>query len=260
VARHRQAATRELAPQIDVREELTLFGRLSGMTQPAYEQFLAWAERKPWLAERPWLIWLSRALPVLAVGWLFAQAAGLLRAPFWLLFIGCNLALTYLFGKQLEETLDEVSERQAVFQPYAAIFHLIEEQPFAAPLLVRLQEDLAQERTKADEQMQRLGRILVFGDLRRSLLFPFVQAFLLWNVHTLWLLEGWQRTAGQQVRRWLERLAEVEALAALGTLSYDQPDWAFPEIVEEQTPLLQGQHLGHPLLPPAVCVGNDVMV
>src|SRR5262249_27333513 len=157
VARHRQAATRELAPQIDVREELTLFGRLSGMTQPAYEQFLAWAERKPWLAERPWLIWLSRALPVLAVGWLFAQAAGLLRAPFWLLFIGCNLALTYLFGKQLEETLDEVSERQAVFQPYAAIFHLIEEQPFAAPLLVRLQEDLAQERTKADEQMQRLG-------------------------------------------------------------------------------------------------------
>src|SRR5262249_34861381 len=54
VARQRQAATRELAPQIDLREELTLFGRLSGMTQPAYEQFLAWAERTPWLTEHPW--------------------------------------------------------------------------------------------------------------------------------------------------------------------------------------------------------------
>src|SRR5262249_19197850 len=42
--------------------------------------------------------------------------------------------------------------------------------------------------------------------------------------------------------------------------AFDQPGWAFPELVdvEGQTPLLVGRSMGHPLLPPAVCVGNDV--
>jgi DNA mismatch repair ATPase MutS len=62
------------------------------------------------------------------------------------------------------------------------------------------------------------------------------------------------------VRVWLETLSELEALSALATLAADNPTWAFPEIVEKAAdgPALSARNLGHPLLPPAVCVGNDV--
>ena len=256
----RQDAARDLAPRVDARDELSLFGRLSGMTHYEYGRFLAWAETAPWLAARPALIWLSRILPAFTILALIAQLVHLTPNPYWLAGIGLNLIITYFTGKKIEELLDGVAERQVVFLPYATIFRYVAQQPFEAALLRQVQADLAAERVAADEQMRRLAAILRFGDLRRSLLFPILQAFLLWNYHTLWLLEGWQRVAGPHVRRWLERLSEAEALAALGTLAFENPDWAWPEIVESKEPQVAGIALGHPLLPPDLCVGNDVTI
>jgi hypothetical protein len=256
--RERQAAARELAPDVEAREELTLFGRLSGMTRYEYGRFLGWAERAPWLTQQPALIWASRIIPALTVLALLVQLVGLTQLPLFLAGVALNIALTYGTSKRIEELLDEVSERQVVFLPYATIFRFVERRSFEAPLLRRVQADLAAERVNADEQMGRLAAIMRFGDLRLSLLFPILQAFLLWNFQTLWLLERWQRAAGPHVRRWLERLAEAEALGALGTLAFENPAWAWPEIAEGETPLVVGRDLGHPLLPPDVCVGNDV--
>ena len=258
--RQRQEAARELAPMLDLRDELTVFGRLSGMTQGAYERFLHWAESGFWLMRRPWLIWLARALAVLTVLAFVAQFSGLVPYPVWLPFIGVNILVTWLFGKPVERIVDQVAERQAVFQPYAGVFALVERQPFQAEILRAIQADLAADALNADEQMRRLGRIMQFGDLRLAFFFPALQAIFLWNFHTAWMLETWKRAAGKHVRAWLETLAELEAVSALGALAFDNPDWAFPEIVEGGEPVLQSRNLGHPLLPPDVCVGNDVSI
>jgi MutS domain V len=260
--RERQAAVAELAEVVDFRDELTLFGRLSGMSPAGYQHFLEWAEQEPWLLARPALIWISRILPVLTVGLAVLNLAGVVRLPFWLLALAASIILSMLFGKQIEELIDQVSDRQAVFQPYEGIFARVEQQPFEAERLRRVQRDLAAERLNADEQMRRLGRILQFGDLRLSMFFPIIQAFLLWNFHTLWLLEGWQRAAGRRVRVWLETLSELEAVSALATLAADNPTWAFPEIIAKSAdvPAFSARNLGHPLLPPAICVGNDVSI
>ena len=258
--RERQTAVDELAELVDFRDELTLFGRLSGMSRAGYRNFLAWAEQEPWLLKHPALIWTSRILPVLTVGLAVLNVTGVVRAPFWLLALGASILFSMSYGKQINELIDQVSDRQAVFQPYEGVFARVAQQPFEAERLRRIQRALAAEQLNADEQMRRLGRILQFGDLRLSMFFPIIQAFLLWSFHTLWLLEGWQQAAGRRVRVWLETLSELEALSALAMLAADNPTWAFPEIVEKAAdgPALSARNLGHPLLPPAVCVGNDV--
>ncbi|WIG59741.1 MAG: MutS-related protein, family 1 [Ktedonobacterales bacterium] len=263
VVRARQEAVRELAPLVDLREELTLFGRLSAMTATEYQHFLTWAESEAWFARRRWLLWLSRLLPVIAVGSLVAQVAGLTRLPIWLGVLAINVLLTWLVGKPVERILDEVADRQALFLPYAGIFQQVERQRFAAPALRELQARLTASGLNADGQLRRLGSILRFGDIRLSFFFPVLQAFLLWNFHALWLLERWQRRAGPHVRTWLETLSEIEALAALATLSFDNPTWAFPEITditEKQPAVLAARDLGHPLLAAEVRIGNDVTV
>lgn len=258
--RERQAAVAELAPLRDLRDELTLFGRLSGMSLPAYARFITWAEQDPWLAHRPWLIWLSRVLPVLTLGFLVAQLAGLTPYPVWLGFLAVNVLVSWRTGEPVGALLDQISERQAVFQPYAGIFGLVAGQSFKSPLLRRIQEEISADRMAADAEMRRLSRILRFGDLRLAIFFPVVQAFLLWNFHTLWLLEGWQHRSGKQVRAWLEQLSELEALAALAALAHDNPTWAYPKVASDGPRELSARNLGHPLLPPEVRVGNDVRV
>jgi DNA mismatch repair ATPase MutS len=54
-------------------------------------------------------------------------------------------------------------------------------------------------------------------------------------------------------------LGQAEALAALATLAHDNPEWVFPTL-EPAADTLEAQGLGHPLLPAANRVVNDVAV
>jgi hypothetical protein len=271
--RARQSVVSELAPMIDFRDDFELSGRLMGdASESVYEVFLRWVESGPWLSRRPALIWESRILPLLTVGLLALQLfTHLVPYPLWLAPLAINILLNQQQGKVVDELLDQVSDRQRVFQPYSDLFALVSGQSFTSPRLQELVGKLSAGGRRADEQMGRLARILQFGDLRRSLISPVLQAVLLWNFHTLWLLEGWQRDNARHAREWLQALGTLEAYAALATLGYDHPDWAFPEVttdddeVGEATtgrrgPVLQARNVGHPLLPDEVCVGNDVSI
>ncbi|MGO8947340.1 MAG: MutS-related protein [Ktedonobacterales bacterium] len=272
----RQKVVAELAPMIDFRDDFELSGRLmSDGAESVYQVFLGWAESGPWLSKRPVLIWLSRILPVLTIGLLIAQLTHLAPYPLWLAPLLIGILVIQADGKPVEVLLDEVSDRQRVFQPYSELFALVSQQNFTAPRLRALVNQLTAGGQRADQQMSRLARILQFGDLRRSMIFPLIQAVLLWNFHTLWMLEGWQRDTGQYARSWLEALGTLEAYTALATLAYDHPDWVFPEVTnrgaggrsgsrgkDQRTllPVLAARNLGHPLLPDESCVGNDVSI
>jgi DNA mismatch repair ATPase MutS len=64
--------------------------------------------------------------------------------------------------------------------------------------------------------------------------------------------------SGRRVRGWLEALGELDALAQLGTMRRDHPDWAIPQIgpVRELT----AGAIGHPLIADDRRVANDVVV
>ncbi|HEY7356534.1 MAG TPA: hypothetical protein VH590_08700, partial [Ktedonobacterales bacterium] len=171
VVAKRQAAAAELAAQIDFRDTFALSGRLMGKAQPTYERFLEWAEGDSWLVQRPWLIWLARLLPILTIGLLGLQLAGLLRYPLWLPFLFANLTLLALFLRPANEAINGAVERQRVFRTYANLFQQITARSYAAPALQQLQADLTADGLRADQQMLRLARLMPFSDIRRAYFF-----------------------------------------------------------------------------------------
>lgn len=58
----------------------------------------------------------------------------------------------------------------------------------------------------------------------------------------------------------IDVVAEFEALLSLSAYAYEHPDDHFPEFVEasEARAFLEGEELGHPLIPAAKCVRNSV--
>ena len=261
VARARQPAVAELAPLHDFRDGLALRGRLLGRAQSGYEQFLAWAERAPYLHGHAWLLRASRAVPLATLALAALQWLGVLAGPWWLAGVAVGVVLTATAGRAVDALLDEVAERQEIFATYAAMFAQISDQPFAAPALRELQNSLTAGGLRADAQMRRLARIVALADLRGWMFFYPIQIATLWNVHVLWLLERWRAVAGARARDWLAALGDAEALAALAALAHDQPAWAFPELPDAPAPgapLLDAHGMGHPLLPPERRVDNDV--
>src|SRR5690606_5107208 len=80
---------------------------------------------------------------------------------------------------------------------------------------------------------------------------------LAYSVHAALAAERWRSAHGHRVRGWLEAIAELEALMSIAAYSYEHPDDAFPELVEGPATFV-GTDLGHPLMPDAKCVRNDV--
>jgi DNA mismatch repair ATPase MutS len=92
-----------------------------------------------------------------------------------------------------------------------------------------------------------------------SVLYLPLQALTLWDVHVLAALERWKQDGGQEARRWLTTLGEIEALASLAGLGFDNSSWVFPT-VSPNAASFAATRLGHPLLPEDVRVSNDITV
>ena len=259
--RERQAAVAELAPMVELREALSARALLVGEVRGRdVERFLRWAEGEPWLARRPWLVWLARLLPPATVALLALRAQGQAVGELWPFPLAGGLALAAVCGRAVQRTLDESAASATGLRQHAALFATARRPAYASPRLVELRGELAG-RSGSDRALARLERIMRFAELRYSATaHALVNAVTLWDLHVVAALEAWQRRAGSHARRWFTALGEIEALAAFAGLRHDHPDWAFPEVVEGSTPLVEAEALGHPLLIDGARVPNDVTI
>ena len=256
----RQEVVAELAPEVDFRQQIEVRARPLDRIPPDTGQFLEWAEGEPWLLVRPALLWATRLLPIITIGLLVAAGISDLPLSPGLFFVTVNLVLSYRLRERLEETLNRVSAREGELLRYAEAMEKAAGRPAKAEMLRRNAGLLSSEGVPAHRWMDLLHRRVVMSDARHSALLHFpLQLLLLWDFHMVWLLELWQRAAGRRVRGWLAALGEVEALAALAGLSFDNPDWVFPVVaVAEDSIVARG--LGHPLIAAEQRVANDIEV
>jgi DNA mismatch repair ATPase MutS len=134
---------------------------------------------------------------------------------------------------------------------------LIAAESFEAPLLREAQGKLRASGAEATVEMARLERILGFLFARNNEVWRFfVGPLLLWDIHCVIALERWRIRVGKHVRPWLLAIGDVEALASLAGLAFEQPDYAFPDIAP--APCFDAEALGHPLIAAGKRVPNDV--
>jgi DNA mismatch repair ATPase MutS len=70
-------------------------------------------------------------------------------------------------------------------------------------------------------------------------------------------IEHWRIQHGEALRAWLDAWAEFEALNALANYAYENAENTFPEFSTREA-RFEAEALGHPLIPDASCVRNDV--
>ena len=255
----RQRAVAELAPRVELREELALLAeRTMGVTEGDFARFLEWAEGTGWLHDRRMVLWLSRLIPIVTIA---TTAAALARAAPWSvpgLSLLAGVLLVVAQRRRLRETLTSVLTRATGLREHAAMLGVVAAMKMEAPLLRRLCERVAHG-GGARGALERLDGALSMAEGEASLIGALARVVLLWDFLVVARLERWQASAGREVRRWLEALGELEALAALATLHHDNPTWSFPEI-DERADRIEALELAHPLLPAATRVANDVAV
>jgi len=254
----RQRALAELAPDLDLREELALLGGgVRSEVDPT--RLTAWGEAPPAVGALETLL--------LRIG-AFIGSAGLLTSmvlwamriwgplPFWLFL----LALWGLFsvrGYRLQRLIQALEEPRRELKVLALVLRRLETLQVTSPRLIGLRDSFTAGGLTASRAIRRLDRLVQWLDAGRNLIFAPVAWFLMWPLHFGLAIEAWRLEAGPRIRAWLAALGEYEALCSLASHAWEHPDDPWPELLESG-PVYDGEDLRHPLLPEGECVANSV--
>jgi DNA mismatch repair ATPase MutS len=102
-----------------------------------------------------------------------------------------------------------------------------------------------------------LHRLSELHDWQHNQVFAPFAAALLWGTHLAYAIESWRREHGAKVATWLGAVGEFEAFGSLSAYRFEHPADPFAELADGPA-TFDGADLGHPLLPDARMVRNDV--
>jgi len=266
--RRRQAVVRALAADTEGREALAVEALL---IDPIDRR--RWSGIAQWLASPPvfktasesmlppWAIHAARILPALSVPLFVAWLADV-PVPWWSWggLWAVQTALAWRWATALTEYLDTASRLSKGLRGHHALFAAWEHYSTDSEELQSLLSQLGGETGRpASQEIRSLERWLDAADSRASMLHHVMAPVLMWDVHVAWGLDKWRERAGSHFQDWFGALGELEALSALATLAYDQPEWCYPEIHDREAGF-EADGLGHPLLERGVVRTSDVQM
>ena len=264
--RERQGAVEDLRGRMDLREDLTVLGG-SVRAEVRPDVLLRWATAPavftgPSASALKAMAWLlGVATPLVLLSLLYGVSVPGIPSsagPQLLVALLALEAVIYLkHRKQVRQVMHGMEKPERDLRVLAVMLARLEAEDFQAPRLLELQAQLRAEGRRASAAISRLARLAMWLDSERNALFVPIGLLTMWGVHFALAIEGWRRHAGAQVPRWLAAVGEFEALVALASYAFEQPEDPFPELTEGGV-LLDGELLGHPLLPDADCVRNSV--
>jgi MutS domain V len=256
VIRARHASIVDLRTRLEFRESMAIDGESSKIDLHP-DALLAWA-RAPNRLESRWILWTAPLLAGIAVGSIAIWAVWGLLFPL-LTVIVIEAAIGYFLRKPIHEAITTVESAFDDLKGLSVMLKLIEAQRFAAAPLVELQRKLSSHSLNASAALAKLATIVNFVEARRNpILTPFM-LLLMYPLLTALAAERWRGIHGAVIHSWLEVLGEFEALLSLAQYSYEQFADPFPEFLDG-VPAFEATGLGHPLIPAAVRVCNDVAI
>ena len=256
----RQAAVRELARRLDLRERLALAAEEELTGSPEHngsspDALSAWGERTD--SSVPRLLHFL-AVP-LAMLWLVVLALWAVRgwhAPL-LLTSALNLALTYRYRSGVMQGAAAAEQAAHGLASLASVMAAFESEPFAAPLLLEITSSLCTHGAAPSRAVAQLGHTMQWLESSDNWFVRLLDLFVFWTPLCMLAIERWRRRYGARVRAWLTAVGEFEALCSLGTFCYERPQASFPQISAEDV-ALDARQLIHPLLPPGRAIPNDL--
>ncbi|MDJ1483376.1 DNA mismatch repair protein MutS [Cytophagaceae bacterium YF14B1] len=259
--RQRQEAVAELGKDLEWQQNFQARGRHHTDGPSSAAIIREWLQTPASLHKKTGLIVVSYLMPaIMAFAIILAALTDVsYHFPFVLGLI--NIGIVGLVNKQIQHLTDQAYETSKPLQLYADLLKDIERHPFQSSRMVYLKNELISEGHSSSEKIEQLAGISANLLSAHNPFFGlFANGLVLWNIFWAIRLERWKANTHTDLSRWLNALAETEALNSLAGFYHANSDYVFPTLVkkgEEPGFCLISKSLGHPLLLARKRVIND---
>ena len=261
VVGERQEAVRELCGRLDLQEDVWVTA--AGLSpRLSVEDLEAWGGAPRRLTGLGWPI-LAVILGALNLVAFLAWSFGPLEGKLLLLAFGVSTALAMVVRSRVSQVLGELDMSASELRFLSSLLARLESESFSGSFLRDLQRtssDPADEQspgTDPSAALADLAKLIEWNDSRRNQFFQPISLLLHVGTQLGFAVERWRARHGGEIGDWLRAVGEFEALSALATFSFENPDYVFPELISDGS-VFEGEGLVHPLLPRESRVANDV--
>lgn len=252
-----QEAIGELKTKMDWRQDFLALAMISYDTKNTYDALIYWKSFENNKLPKV-LIALSVILPVLFFGFLaayFITSKVILLSYLTYVFIANMIVLGSSF-KRIQSEIAKADNVAKIIKQYSLLVQKIETETFQSKRLIDLQQELIFKNATASKHLKDLSELFSRMDTINNFVTATVfNGMFLFNLYVLKALLKWKENYSEKLEQWINIVGEFEALNSLANLSYNNPDFVFPEINSDYK--IGFSNLSHPLLNSATRIGND---
>lgn len=276
----RQSAVKELSDKIHFRQRLEVEGKIISNNIENLDELYIWMKKRNNFIIKTELIWVLRILSTITAITTLTLILKIMKfllalfldihifipeivnlipyyIPTFLIFIQCCILI--IKKEDRRKNLIIVEKYKNSIVTYRNMIKYVEKHKFNSQYIANLYEQLHNsDGQSASKQIDSFSIICELIANRRNILYPILNPILMLDYHLTISLELWKIKSGKDFPKWLNIIAELEALCSLAGVKYDNPYWSMPKIISGSSKIL-AKNIGHPLLGnKRVC--NDINV
>lgn len=246
----RQGAAKQLAPELQWRQELQAIGRIAPLSQTVEARLLEWQTFKDSRFSKPYWHWIRWVGPLVSISILIGYIIDIIPNPFFNAYLLIFFALTGYISKLATPAYTRLGKLANEIKAFSASLACIAQLPAGDSEWLQ-QRKLAMQTANgaaASAVILHLNGILKRMDYRLNpVVFVPLNMLLFWDVQQMMQLGKWQKQYAEKLADWLKVLGEAEAISGVAAMGFNHPDWAFPEM-DPAHGTFESKALGHPLI------------
>ena len=180
--------------------------------------------------------------------------------PLWPLIaaLGCDSIIIFALRHKVAAILENVEASGRDLKVFSALVARLEREEFESPRLRELCTALAVTGKPASKRIAKLSRLTDWLDSGDHVIVRAIRPLVLYREQLAVAFEKWRAASGSHIGSWLHAVAEFEGLSSLASLAFERTAWHMPRLLETTEAQFTARGIKHPLLPPAICVANDL--
>ncbi|HEX5167718.1 MAG TPA: hypothetical protein VFW11_00990 [Cyclobacteriaceae bacterium] len=248
----RQEAVEELKSRLDFRQKFQAVGLSSPEKKEDQGKILDWLQLPSFVYGRKSFRWMLILFPALSMGSLLLWIISGFSAPFVVVTL-VQWGIIGRYAKRVTLFQNYIGNKRHLLEKFAEHFDLLNKEDLTGTITKELRE----EAHEAGEELLILASRSRALDLRLNLLATLLfNSTILYDLQCVYKLEQWRERNRERLEKWLQAIADTDALNSLATFAFNHPDYVTPEISGQQE--LSASSMGHPLISESDCVTNDV--
>lgn len=254
-----QRAVAELKDQMEWRQDFQAIGLVYDDKKTDKEKIVKWAILPP-LFDHILFSILIVAVPLITVIMILLLSFGVIETNVFILYLLIPLGIAGSFAMKINHRHIQVGKTSEMLTKYAFLLKKIESLNVNSERLKSLKQNLLTQDQTASKRLKSLSAILNALDNRMNFVsWTVFNGLLLWDILHMRRLENWQKLHKNEIGKWFDTIAEIDALICFANFSYNHPDAIYPAIMTGENGV-KAENLGHPLIQRKVRVDNPLEI